>query len=432
MTLQETDSDDDSLAKKKRIMVALVASAIAIHCNQPTKKKGNQITIQRKRREAESIFKELGPIYTQRAYRMPEAAFFTLHEMLRPFLQSSNRNRGCRNGVISSTIHLAAALRFFAGGSPYDLAVMHGISHSSVYESAWMVLDAINQCSGLRFTFPPSHAEQRFIAREFAKKSSAGFDCCVGAIDGILIWIEKPTIQDCEIANCGETKFYCGRKKKFGLNMMGTVDHVGRFIDVEIRHPGATSDYLCFETSTLKRKLDTPNFLAPDLVLFGDNAYVDSDCMVSPFKNPKVELGEDDFNFFHSQLRINVECAFGMLVHRWGILRRPLSAKFGLQKTTALVMALCRLHNYCINHRMDPGDPLDDDIAYNISQGGFELEGTDADSIRPTALIGGGDHFDDVSRTIRRRQASSSRRHKDRLLQSVVNQGLVRPRPLGW
>ncbi len=74
--------------------------------------------------------------------------------------------------------------------------------------------------------------------------------------------------------------------------MMGTVDHAGCFIDVEIKHPGATSDYLCFQTSTLKRKLDSLNFLAPGLVLFGDNAYVDSEYMVSPFKNPKIELGE--------------------------------------------------------------------------------------------------------------------------------------------
>ena len=83
---------------------------------------------------------------------------------------------------------------------------------------------------------------------------------------------------------------------------MGTVDHVGHFIDIEIQHPGATSDYLCFETSNLKRKLITSNFLAPGLVLFGDNVYVDTDYMVVPYKNPKLELGEDDFNFFHSQV----------------------------------------------------------------------------------------------------------------------------------
>ena len=171
-----------------------------------------------------------------------------------------------------------------------------------MYESVWIVVDAINQCSDLRIRFPISHDEQHRLTVEFQKKSSAGFGCCLGAIDGLLVWTEKPTPQDCKLAQCGETKFYCGRKKKFGLNMMGTVDYAGRFIDVEIRHPGATSDYLCFETSSLKVKLIRESFLAPGLVLFGDNAYVDSEYMVVPFKNPSFEAGEDDFNFFHSQV----------------------------------------------------------------------------------------------------------------------------------
>ncbi len=108
------------------------------------------------------------------------------------------------------------------------------------------------------------------------------------------------------------------------------------------------------------------------------------------------------------------------------------SAKFGMHKVTALVMALCRLHNYCINQRMDPGEPLEDVIAYNVSHGGFEIEETNGERIRPTALIGGGDHFDDVPCNVRRRQALSSRHHKDCLLQSVINQGLAHPKPVGW
>jgi len=122
--------------------------------------------------------------------------------------------------------------------------------------------------------------------------------------------------------------------------MMATVvDHDGWFIDIEICHPGSTSDFLAFATSRLKAKLDTPGFLSPELVLFGDNAYGNSPytMVVTPLKGAKVGDVQDDFNYYYQlQVRIHVECAFGQYVHRWGILRWPLPSSFGLTKTTAL------------------------------------------------------------------------------------------------
>lgn len=40
---------------------------------------------------------------------------------------------------------------------------------------------------------PESHTEQSKIADNFRKISSVGFVCCAGTIDGLLIWILKPT-----------------------------------------------------------------------------------------------------------------------------------------------------------------------------------------------------------------------------------------------
>ena len=200
MTTPNTIAAKKKLQKKANQMAAIVAAAIAIHSCQHANR-CNRVPLSRKRRDVMSIFTELGPTYTQRAYRMSAEAFFKPHDILFPQLVRPRKTRGTPNGKINSTINLAVALRFFAGGSPYDLAIVHGISHSSVYESVWTVVDTINQCSALSFSFPSCHAEQLHIAKEFGKKSSAGFDCCVGAIDGILIWTEKPTPQDCSLAN---------------------------------------------------------------------------------------------------------------------------------------------------------------------------------------------------------------------------------------
>ena len=407
------------------------------------------------RMDACFIFESLGPKYTRRAYRMEAAHFFKLHRLLFPLKrnhlvrpagnnQQFQQRLGARNGLIPTTIRLAAAIRYFAGASPYDLSVLHGMSVCEVYNSVWIVVAAINSCTAteLKIEFPSTHAEQLRLAKGFQELSTANFDCCVGAIDGILIWTERPTRSECAEAQWGPLKYMCGRKKKFGLNMMGTVDYRGRFLNVEIRHPGSTSDYLAFATSELKADLETPGFLYPGLVLFGDNAYSNSSYMVTPFKAGKEgELG-DDFNYYQSQLRIRVECAFGRLVHRWAILRRPLHGSIGITKTNALVLALCSLHNFCFNMNVQEEDSLQTDIAFAESLGSFlELQATEDNPFQPHGLLHGGQHLDDVSRNFRRMNEGLNRNRgrqevpmlpQRRLFNSVVNQGLRRPTPKNW
>jgi DDE superfamily endonuclease len=307
--------------------------------------------IDRERKTVNNIFKELGPSYTRRAYRMSEDAFWFLHRKLYAYLRrptAYKRNhlvkvKGAANGIITTPVRLSCAIRYFAGGRPEDIALVHGISHTEVFHSVWMVVDAINECEELAFGFPEDHVKQRAIAEGFKQKSWVGFDNCVGAIDGLLIWTERFSDEECAWAGCGPKKFYCGHKCKYGFNMQGTCDSQNRFLDVSIIHPASTSDFLAFSTSSLFHKMERPGFLAPGLCLYGDAAYVNCNYFVSPYKN--VSGGSrDDYNFFHSQLRINIECAFGQLVQRWGLLRRALPSNFGIRKSTALVIALCRLH----------------------------------------------------------------------------------------
>ena len=49
-----------------------------------------------------------------------------------------------KNGPISSVVRLSIAIQFFAGRDPYDVSVVHGISHKEVYRSVWRVVDAID------------------------------------------------------------------------------------------------------------------------------------------------------------------------------------------------------------------------------------------------------------------------------------------------
>ncbi len=147
------------------------------------------------------------------------------------------------------------------------------------------------------------------------------------------------------------------------------------------------------------------------LYLFGDNAYLKTRYMATPY--PNVSSGsKDDYNFFQSQLRIRVECAFGQLVTKWGILRSAIPTNITIVRTVALVSCLVRLHNFCINKgerlcEMSCEDeaplPMDLENMMNNPEGYVPLVTNDNHDVAiPTAIMDAGHHFDDCSRAARR------------------------------
>ena len=287
---------------------------------------------------------------------MSEADFWNLHDLISPYItkpkrKSNKRKRGrdnVPNGIIHDSIRLSITIRYFAGAHPYDLMSSHGVGFADVYKSVWLIVDAINQCLHFKISYRTCHQEQREIAAGFRAKSWVGFDNCAGAVDGMLVWTSKPTKTVLKKANLGPKKFYCGRKKRYGLNMQAICDHKRKFLSIDISYPASTSDYLSFGSSTMCKILESTGFLANGLTIYGDNAYVNTPKMTTPFK--AVSFGiKDAYNFYHSHLRINIECAFGMLVNRWGLLRAPMPLNIDLPKITAMVRAMCCLHNWLID-----------------------------------------------------------------------------------
>lgn len=369
----------------------------------------------------------------------PRRSFWKLVDILQPAMPSNcKRKRGSTpNGSITTEARIAMALRYFCGGDPHDIGSNHGVNGTNeVLKSVWMVVDAVNLTPSMNIKFPTSHAEQRIIAEGFQRKSRIGLSNCVGAIDGLLIWIHKPSKVDIlKNIKFGAKKFFCGRKKKFGLNMMGVCDARGYFLDVDINYPGTASDYYAFLNSRLKEKLEQPNFLADGLVLYGDNAYVNSPYMIVPFKGT-LEGAQDAFNFFHSSLRINIECAFGMLVHRWGILRKQIPVNITVQKTSSLVMCLCKLHNFCIQESDDIEPPLAADIVNIANAGGIALTRIDNRETewtynpvqdRINALLDGGEHFEDITRQQHRKVGVSRTLPYLAMFRAIEDAGYIRP-----
>jgi hypothetical protein len=430
------------------VFAGVAAALYLLEEERGRKRSGRPSARRRNRRTVEEVYDCLGSSYFRRAYRMSYQSFWTLHSKVGREIQNATERHGrtpsgsfnlstappppVPNGTISTSVRLAVAIRYFAGGSPYDLCGLFGISHSSVHDSVWIVVEAINNLQEFHISYPESHEEQRKIASGFKAKSQAGFDVCAGAIDGILIWTQKPSKPDCTRLQLGARKFFCGRKHKYGLNCQAVCDARGRFLDISICLGGASADCMAFERSGLYKKLEE-GILADDVCLFGDNAYLNTNYMATPYINSgRLSSGSrDNYNFYHSQLRIGIECAFGMWTERWAILRSAMPKNQRIHKTISLVNALAKLHNFCIDiQEGSAGDLHAKDYASLISNpnGYVPLVPTaEAVSPLPLQLLHGGEHLEEIPREVRRSQ-NDAHLPRQRLCEMVQQQHLVRPR----
>jgi hypothetical protein len=458
----------DELLMGASSVIQVAAIAVAhdyINRERAKQRIGRSPTQRRQRISMPEVFNSMGPRIFRRAFRMTLDSFWRLHSILLPHIRTAadatsgyerkgGRNGGnyslppIPNGPITSSIRLGAALRYFAGGSAYDITCVFAISYSEVLSSVWIVVDAINNCSDFDISYPKTIEEQRSIAAGFESASAPGFRNCAGAIDGILIWMLKPSLEEAKKTGVDQKRYLCGRKHKFGLNCQAVSDCRGRILDISIKCGGATSDCLAFEASDLHARLEN-GLMHQDAgneryVLFGDNAYLNTSYMATPFTNVAGDpnrAAEDAYNFYHSQLRIRVECCFGMLVQRWGLLRMAMPRNLTVTKVVALVIALAKLHNFCIGESdvVPPVPQVFDRDRYHMMnrRGGYVGLGNDnpqQNTVVPTDLIHLGEHFDDVPEAVlrsRRRQNAQNQLPRTQLFNMIVDGHWTRPTRVG-
>ena len=164
-------------------------------------------TIQRKRINILHYIRKMDHVMFRQMYRMKKDAFFCLFELIEQYMPSPGDGGVVPNGPISKEIQLSMAIRTFAGGDKFDISYVHGISVQEVGRSVWFVVDAINSSRLLDISYPSCHKVQASIAIAFREKSTIKIDNCGGAIDGILIWIQKPSKPDVERLGIGPKCF---------------------------------------------------------------------------------------------------------------------------------------------------------------------------------------------------------------------------------
>lgn len=291
-------------------------------------------------------------VYYRQAYRMTPDHFWRLYNMLSPHLNQDDDNDAFR---------ISVAVRYFAGG---DSAVDHGITdEKTVDDCVWEIVKAIHKCKELDFEFP-SHSRQREIAVCFELlKSDIKFSSCAGAVGSMLLWTDKPETEDSQ-------DYYCAQKKRYGHNMQAICDHNNRFLEVNMDSPGATSDFVAFNKTEISKKIRSEGLLANGLALYGEESYSPCPHVVTPFQGEITTL-KTDFNYFQKQLSSQIGSAFTQLLQRWAILRRPLPARYGPDRQRSLGLALCKLHNYCLEDTEPMLLGLARDLVYGLDHGAF-------------------------------------------------------------
>ena len=156
--------------------------------------------MKRQRLDVEAHLNAMDHRLFRRKYRMGKELFFKLYDIVAPHMHSTGERDGggVPNGPITKMSRLSMALRFSAGGDPADIGDHHGVNVGEVNNSLECVVDAIHMAPELKIVFPEAEQEQQELADGFKAKSEIGIPMCVGAIDGILIWIHKPSATDLE------------------------------------------------------------------------------------------------------------------------------------------------------------------------------------------------------------------------------------------
>jgi hypothetical protein len=334
-----------------------------------------------KRMDWDTRLKSLTDKKFQRRYRIDKEGFDILLADIKQYLPR------VRRGGVCNELKLAMTLRWLAGGSYLDIAGaqaplpvrsqsvytqcvsqgihadLHGVSEDTMYRHVWKIIRAIDR----KFKLPlinqlnnvhlPSSGTDRSdvetVAQGFDEKTHGVMSGCIGAVDGIAIKLDARTLADVD----SKAAHWC-RKGFYSLNYQVVADSNRRITWASAKFCGSTHDSVALDQTELGKILTDPThpINKTNYWLAGDDAYKGvagkSDSLLTPHPVGRGYTEQmDAFNFYQSMLRIDVECTFGAVIHRWGILQRKLSVD-NLFRVTKLLSVICKLHNICMERNL--------------------------------------------------------------------------------
>ncbi|XP_037783479.1 uncharacterized protein LOC119579638 [Penaeus monodon] len=191
--------------------------------------------------------------------------------------------------------------------------------------------------------------------------------------------IARAFFEKCNVPNC------------IGI-LMAIADAKRCFTLIDVRAYGRKSDSAVFSNSSMCRSflsghLDIPQpseIPTTDIKipfhLIVDTTFPLKPNIMRPYPRKDLDYSRKVFNYRMSRARRNVECAFGMLTQKFGVLKT--SMETSTEVSEAIAKSICVLHNF-IHHKYSMNFCGDNDDAIDDHHQNMSL--SPAKSTRPTA-----------------------------------------------
>ena len=314
--------------------------------------------------------------FFKQEYRMSYDAWNKLFVILSPALKPKRKT----NHPVTTQIIIALGLRWLTGTDVNCCRHIFHMSRTEAYRCVHKFMYAVLKSKCLQIRLPKTKSQWTAVKNGFRNKSTRGvmIGCC-GALDGLFILTNQPRYSD--VSNV--RAYYSGHYEHFGINCQGMCDAYLRFLYFGIVAPGSTNDNVAYtRTGELIEAIES---LDLGEYIVADAAYTVTEHLWTPFTGAqRDDEAQDAFNFYLSQLRIRIEMAFGLLVKKFSILKKPLPHK--LSTSSRIIMCCAQLHNFIINY--DGTDIPEDETASIVNTP--EMQTVNGETLIPSSYSPGG------------------------------------------
>ncbi|XP_064482866.1 uncharacterized protein LOC135395701 [Ornithodoros turicata] len=220
------------------------------------------------------------------------------------------------------------------------------VTESTGHKTVTRVLKFLQRISSDVIAWPSGERRSSIEKGFLTKVKGAGIPDVIGCVDGSHIEINRPRES---------RDSYFNRKKYHSIVLQGICDHQMKFLDVFVGFPGSAHDARILRSSffffrTPKRSVQ---FLGG--YILGDSAYPLLPWLLTPYRDIGQGLSawKRKYNLVHSQQRVTIEHAFGVLKQRFQ--RLYYVDTDSIHQACLIVLGPCVLHNMCAEQ-----DDIDD------------------------------------------------------------------------